>query len=293
MQRVVSLLITLFLCLSLDAAGTGGKKNIEKKTLSSRESVLAKAENLVLDRDRLKALNILSQAAVEAKQAEDQLFYWRKFDALARLFFTEEGQKQFELAQSLSFSENPSRAQAHFQQSLETEPHNFSMLEGYILYLLRGNKCKEAGEKWLGSKSLYSEYARYRELQRLIAVCEKDKESLLSAYKEAEDKQERNRHFYLAYISAASQSVPPMEIDEKKLDVHLPIERLYVLWWLSQQTQQTPQAQEQEKALSYAKTYVDYCSKLNNNLRRQFHSWPFLCRHDKELSQWILERESN
>lgn len=113
---------------------------------TSYAAYMSKAENLVLQRDRLKACAILTQAYKKLEKKSERLLILEKLNFISELFFTDLAQQNFEQARSM-YHQSSTLAFNKLETAKRLEPFNFLIGQVFVSYMLTQTQYKKASEE--------------------------------------------------------------------------------------------------------------------------------------------------
>jgi hypothetical protein len=247
---------------------------------------LAKARELLLQKDRVAAAQVLQTAIGESKRDGERNELIRELQNIGNLFLTEEGQKSFELAESLLYSA-AGGVEGRYEEALTKEPGNVQVLLGLARAKLAKNDCSGASETLadadkINPYSIEKKYLRARTNHCLKLPAQKKSEAT-SATGELKR--------YWLFLQAQSL------VDEQKLK-----EAQALLFKDAKELQDwnMPEinflrfkvfASAAPEAIEFAQKYIDQCKTISASLRRQYKFEPRLCVNASDAEDFVKKNE--
>lgn len=247
----------------------------------SAPKVIAQARELILKKDRIGATQLLLETAMRSSgSAKVEII--RELDRLSSVFLTEQGQKNYELAESMLY-ENQSGAEAKYEEALAQEPGNVQVLLGLVRARLTANECATANDVLVevdkvNPLSLEKKIFRYKVdlcAKKQLLVVENDpgfKGDLKTALKLVQIENLYN----MQKIKEALAHLKDIQ------NVNMP----EVSYWQFKLHENEPAS-----AVEAAQKYVDACKSLTTSLRRQFKYEPRLCKKIEEADEYVSKNE--
>lgn len=147
---------------------------------------IKQARESLMNGKRKKALSMINYMITSEENTGKNQEFIEEGRRLATFFITENGQKLFELGESMSDT-NPLLAEEKYKESLKTEGPNLKILNALSLLKLRSNQCDEA-RQW--NQKALDTFDRMVEVQAValqVMACEDNFEGIskkLEGYKE-------------------------------------------------------------------------------------------------------------
>jgi lipopolysaccharide biosynthesis regulator YciM len=271
-----ALIFSLVASSSAGIAETAGRNS---KNLAER------AEDLVLKSKRKAALVLLagewriSRGAVKAALAS-------KMDELARVFLSENGQKSFELGQSMSL-EKAAIAESHYMDALKSEDGNVNILMAIAALRIREknwNQALDTLETVLKTLPSSSE-ARLWRIETLLAAAKTEDAKLeLEAQGpelEKTDLEELQTKILVHQEKWAEAAAKVTELLKRQPENP----ELYLLKFKIEQA-------EQKSGYEPAQKYLELCKKLSPVSQKQLSRDPFKCFEEANVAKILDEFES-
>ena len=252
-------------------------------------SSIEQAHQLTLSRERLAAAEVLKSAIDEIKNAdsinqEALEKHKRALVRISRVFYGQNAQKEFELAESLYFSKNP-RSLSHYEQALRLEPKNVTILIGLMRDLLSREECRRALEVYeqISEMSPYDIEVRY--FHWLALLCQ-EKGGAPQISRDLLEDEEVGPFAQIAHLHW--KTLNDMELNKENiLDIQRRLkdfpEAYYYLHLIAKE--------DEIINLDFARRYLELCRRSGSAERRRFNLIPHLCRHKNELEADIRAME--
>lgn len=266
----------ILLVLAVLAAAVAGAQDTPKPVARAREKLMQK--------DRLAAAKTLLAAINDNKREAERSELLKELKNISGVFLTDDGQKSYEMAESLLYSASPG-AEAKYEEALAREPYNLQVLLGLARARMAAGDCAGA-EKALTEAENVNPYSPERKLLWARAnYC------LRKVFRKSDDPQspELKPYFLLLQARALVEDQKYREAqallfkDAKELaDWDMP----EVYFWRYKSL-----AAASAEAIDHAQKYVDQCKALNSVVRRKFRWEPALCAHDRETEEFIKTNE--
>lgn len=263
----------------------GAIANVKGKQAPSANSktVQEAREILIKKKDRKEALKLLTRAArQEANQAE----LLREIESIAYVFLTEEGQRTYELAESLLYSGNAASALSKYEEALAKEPDNVQVLQGLVRARIARGECSAAEETNSKIRELLGEVtgeARY--LRERVAYCLKQP---LSKNFENQSLGDLKRHSLLLVAQRLVKEEKLVEaqriLESKDLDNW---EMPEVYFW-----RYKAMGNSSSEAIEFAQKYLVQCAAITPAVRRKYRLEPRVCEHTAEAEEFVKRSEA-
>jgi len=236
------------------------------------KNLIAKAQQLTLQKERLQAVRILARAAAKEKgRAHAELL--STIDTLAEVFYTEKGQQIYELAESLKESAPPTAIEK-LQEALQMEGQNTKVLKSLIRLNIQTQKCQQAEEL---TDRAYETNPFDKELRLLkiqAGVCNK---SVTTEEAKALAEESKNRKMRIFFDKARAhifllngQPEVALQIIKKieKIDPRFP--ELYFVKMRAEESLE-------QSWFTTGTKYVELCRGLTKEHKRSYSLEPTLC----------------
>ena len=284
-KKRATLFVALFILGSINSISPG-----VASASNSREGyrdIIAKAQNLSLQKDRSQAINLLKLALKkEPKKGIAQKELTQALINLTSMFFSEKAQQLYELGLSLRVSD-PILAQTKLLESQKAEVDNLAIEIAIFRLSISQNECAGVVEKATKNKELmpYLEELRLVYAQALICVGKFDEYSLL---KTANDpKQLTLEEFWniaeLEYLYRSGQGKKALD-QSSSLEKEIP--EIYYWRWRAEVDQKL----KPEKS---AQKYINLCKTLNSRRARELIYEPNLCRRTTEVETFLKKNNNS
>lgn len=252
--------------------------------VAKREALIGEAEELMLNSERTKALNLLQkQWKLEKGKAKNKLA--EKMDELARIFLSEAGQQAFELGQSLTL-EKSSQAENQYNEALKLEDKNIS-----ILFAVAALRIRE--KNW---GAALEEIERILELQPAS-----EKAQILRVRVQTADGKLKDAQDALVKI----ESRIGLELDKVQVELWLKQKELKKADELLRAKFKNPGQDSETEYLKFrlrqlqnkpvlepGRAYLNLCKNVSSLSQREISQSPFKCLDVEEVAKIISENEA-
>lgn len=271
----MALLLSVFTSVTLVFAAAKGKDN----------PAITLARQKMAERDRAGAIQILSEAIQVEKSASRQAQLLKEQHQLATIFFSNEGQRVFELAESIRLSGQQGHLQK-YEEALQLEGTNWNVLMGAALGYVNMKNCKKALILLNDAEKINPGRDEVKVLQYRAETCggepttelrdtEYARIKNLRAYKKVGFAQRALRDEKIeAALRAAREAI--------SADADFPM-GYYWAW----QTLKN----EQNSGLDEAQKYISFCKSLTPVLRRKYYWEPELCMDTESVDAFLKKSE--
>lgn len=248
-------------------------------------SVIQDAQKAAVAKNRKAATNkILNALKVEpSPHAKSKLM--EALQTLADVFFTDQGQRLFETAQSMAY-ENAETALARFNESLALEDGNVVISLAMARVQLAKKNCA-AAETNLQAASEINPYDKtLRFLRAKALLCQHKAQDALTLLKmdTADDPVSNVTMASALYASGSTHEAKSLLQKTASRDSSYP-ESHYWMWKLSQDDGDTSDEQGQK--------YIALCKNLNLRTRRKYINEPCLCGQTQEVEDALKAAQKN
>lgn len=249
---------------------------------------IKESREYILNKERTKAAERLLRAIeFEKPDLSSRELILQELSRVSSLFLTNDGQKNFELAESIRLS-GQTGYQAKYDEALLTEDNNLQILIGQALGLIAAKNCKEArtaidrGEK----VNPYSEEIKILKMKTSLCVggVEIPTEQI-----SAIEAVTRSRAIALSILAQ-------YYFQEKKYDLALIKAReamnaettlptgYYYAWKVL--------SQNLNEGLDEAQSFLNLCKSINSKMRKKFYLDPLLCEGEDTVQEFIKKIET-
>ena len=248
---------------------------------------IEKAQSLAVKKDRAGATKVLNQA-IEATtpplKGRSRLIETQM--NIAKIFFTDKGQKLFEAGQSAMY-ENPDIALNHYRDATVLEGENILLIGNIARIQLAKQDCAGAAQTVKKARQLYPHASEPAVLELRALVCQKDFEAFREKIKSTPPL-DKGQDAYVQYLVA--QDLLQQKMWRKASDIltrvseeepHFP-ETYYLLLRAGQEI-----GRETEP---WAQRYVSLCKGLTARERKKFSLEPRLCVNMKEVEDELAKK---
>lgn len=238
---------------------------------------IKKVEELVRKRDRSEAIKHLLDSIEKAKgKPKEQAMLVEKLRTVSEMFFSDEGQKAYESALSLSFySIKESKAKA--EEALKLEPFNVLILKLLVNLEFKALSCE-------GARSRLLEIPAH-----ILTEGELAYQSSLGFYCDPEAKlmsKDKRLDFPKKAFFQAIDSFRAKDLEKAKS-------------FMTQSFDKDPQFPEvyfwswkfDEKNVEMGEKYVQLCKTPDVKLLRKYKDFPFLCNRIGEMANFEVKDE--
>lgn len=246
---------------------------------------ITQARGHILKKERQLALKQLSeQLEKDLHKAGPRAELIREIDRQSKLFLTEEGQKHFELAESLLYAAKPG-AIDKYEEALKTEDMNVIVLFGLARAQLAEGNCSLARQQIDKIDKLNPFWAEKKILKARIDLCLN--QATLSVETDPAYKADLKNEYKVLQSEVFTHQKKIKEAKEalKSINTKGSPEVYYLLFKLHEPVEL--------EALQYAQNYLDACKGANPALRRENWLQPRMCLNKEEAEAFISKSEAN
>lgn len=265
---------------------------------SSARTAISSAENLMLKKDRIKALQILNETLSNSDlklSSEDRKKIVKKVKQLSVLFITEKGQKLFEHAKSL-YPQEPAAALRKTQEALIVEPAHEEIQSFYIQLLISNKDCTEAKNRADEALTLNPLSDVIWSQKYISLVCLKDNEEAEAIYLKRDQAWRNRLEVFAAKMESVAQS---QKWEELKSFIERRVKQFpnfsEAFYWLDVSTEKLGL-----NNFSAAQKYLSLCSSAKDekeikrpNLLRDCENILEITESLKKRSKALEEQEKN
>jgi len=282
LRHTVLFILLLLFDLSCWAIGNGTNNN------GAAHTFMAQAQESLLKRERQKAADILSRAISDAKtlSANDRDVLLRELGRVNSLFFTNEGQRNFELAESIRLNGEQGYA-PKYEAALLQEDGNFVVLVGQTLAFFANKNCKAAQANIELIGKLYPQSAEYKVLRLKADICltappdtavdEKNLENI------ANKKTIVNALLAQKYYQQKNYDLALVKARESMRADPLYPSGFYWAWRILEKNE--------NEGLDEAQTFLGLCKSIDMKLRKKYYLDPELCSGTDQVEEFIRKIE--
>ena len=248
------------------------------------KDLIGKAQNLILQKDRPQALNLLNQALKQENQKTPSAIEMHKqISLISRIFLIEKAQQAYELSISMR-KQDPSQALGKINEGLSLESDNLNLLlEAIRLQIIRGEYSSAAEYFNKIHKGLSSD-EEVRLVQAQLVYCGNEKESEILKKAISFDWKGSHLEIYWRMLEMKKFELEKNEIKAKETlkqllaikDSGYP-EILYWQWKLASKID--------SRKNTYGQKYILSCQSLNQKQQREHLADPFLCLKKSEVEK--------
>lgn len=250
-------------------------------------NAVEQAQALAMKKNRKEACAILVNA-IETSPPKSKAKLVDALNNIAKIFFTDNGQKLYELGQSTMF-DSPDLALTHFQQALAVEDSNVAILNSVARVHLSKQDCGAAELVLQQARDINPYFGESAILQLRTFVCQQKFETLREKIKLL-PVIDKTSEPYVQYFNGID--LQQLKMWRKSLDTLLKV------------AEAEPQFPETYYYLSRAgleigrevepwqRKYVTLCKGLTIRERKRFGLEPRLCPHVKEVEDELAKKNS-
>jgi predicted Zn-dependent protease len=253
------------------------------------KDLIAIAQNLSLQKDRLQATQILNRALQKEKSLLARKELLSALGELSEVFFTEKTQQLFELGESLRF-ESPQSALDRYNEALKIEPGNVSILKAIGKTQLALGTCDKVLDMTQQALDMnaYAEDVQLLRAQALSCLM-KTKDSKLLI--EKMDLRKSPLKFYFDIVKVQNlvfeDKFGMAEEELKKLiDQDTKFPETY--YWMAQ-----IKLKQKADAMEWNQKYVRLCENITPATRRKYSYEPRLCLERQNVEQTIEQSQTS
>lgn len=234
---------------------------------------------------RKKALSLL-EANLESADKQVREKRLAEGQRLAARFKLDESQREFELGESIYFS-NKNGAMEHYDLASQLEADNTQVHFAKLRYYLKSGSCSSANKQLKAAKEIWSHSSLIEYYQIRMNLCEG--ESLdLEKVKNISDSKELAPYKKRLLIQALVEKGHGQEALKVATDLST-IEVSYseIYYWLFRAGDL-----EDGGSLAHLRKYLKLCQSYGGVERRIFKLEPLLCDKEEEVRKLLQKRES-
>lgn len=247
-----------------------------------KDSVVQEARDQILKNNRVMALTSLQKAYREAGGPKLRQDLLKEMDRLSKVFLTEEGQKNFELAESILYSAK-SGASERYELALNGEDENLHVLLGLSRSRLTEGNCAAAELALERARKVQPFDSELKLLTYKTVLCAGQTPKAIETDPIAPKELKPYYDLIRLEILYTQKKLKEMEgLIEQMKEVGIP----EALYWQFKMHEANPSA-----ALVYAERYVDACKGITTLQRRNFRLEPKLCSRVEEVTGFMSKNE--
>ncbi len=247
----------------------------------SAPKAITQARELLLKKDRVGAAQILVEA-LSKSTGSAKIEIAQELGRLTTVFMTEQGQKNYELAESMLY-EAQSSAEAKYEESLVLEPGNVQVLLGLVRAKLAAGECSAAQETLNEIEKISPISPEQKIFHYKTVLCLK--KPLIAVENDPAFKGDLKVALKLVQIESLYSMQKIKEALAHLKDIHLsPLPE--VSYW-----QYKLHENEPALGIEAAQKYADACKSISPAMRRQFKIEPRLCKKTEEVEEYIARNE--
>lgn len=248
-----------------------------------KEALINQAEELMLNSERTKALELLKKRWKDEKgKAKKELA--TKMDEFARIFLSESGQQAFELGQSLTL-EKGSQAENQYKEALKLEDNNISILFAIAALRIREKNWNAALDEIEKILELVPSSEKAQILKIRVQVAD-------GKLKEAQEELRLMEPFKSKDLDKVQVELwikqeefkKAKELLQSKFDKTAPDAEVEFLKFRLRQLQKEPVAE-------VGQSYLNLCKNVSPLSQREMSQSPFKCMEVEGVAKIISENE--
>lgn len=247
---------------------------------------ILRAREKLVERDRLGAAEILVAEIKKEKLLSKTKELSKELDRVTQILFTNEGQKNFELAEAIRFS-GQDGALSKYEETLKLEPYHLKTLHMLAVLNLAQKKCDKAKEFVEQAIALDPFKDENKILLQRCSVCKKKpptqdeeitwKQAKISFYLRAGEAQ-------AAFDAEKRESAITLSREAIALDPQYPMG--YYWAWKSLKL-------EADVGLDEAQRYLSLCKAVTPVVRKKYYLEPELCQDIESVEDYLKKAETN
>lgn len=248
-------------------------------------AVIHEAQKAAVAKNRKAATNKLLNAIKSEHVPKSRAKLMETLKTLADVFFTDQGQRTFETAQSMAY-DSPDTALARFNDALAVEDSNVVILLAMARVQLAKKDCAAAATNLESAAEINPYDKTLRFLRAKTFLCEhKPQEALTLLKMDPADNPVANVTLASALYGSGNEH-EAMNLLQKTVnkDASYP-EVHYWIWKVSEDKTEDAEDQGQK--------YIALCKNLNLRTRRRYINEPCLCGQTQEVEDAIKASQKN
>lgn len=250
-------------------------------------------ENLSQKHDRTGAVKLLLEAIEDEKVVSKKQELIKEVQRISKIFISNEGQKQFELAESLRYSGQGAYL-SKYQEALKTEGPNVVVLLGQALGYLGMKNCKFAKEVLDEIASINPFWEEAKLLRDRTEVCLGQPKSEGQTKVEAESPKELALYKKImlaqrAFNEGQLQSSLKWAREAITSDPSFP---MGYFWAWRAITKEEDVKEGELVGLDEAQNYLAICKGLSPAVKRKYYLEPDICTETESVEDFVKKMES-
>ena len=253
-------------------------------------TAIDQSQSLALKKDRQKAAAVLSQAIGETRPPlKGRARLIETLDNIAKVFFTDKGQKLFELGQSAMF-ENPEMALGQYREALTLEGDNILILDSIAKVQLGKADCAGAATTVQKARALDPYAGEPAVLELRTLVCQKNFDDFRAKLKLLPPV-EKSQDWFVQYL--VGQDFLQQKMWRKATEVLLKVSEEEPqfpepYYWLTKAGTEAGRDTD-----PWAEKYVSLCKGISLRARQRFSLEPRLCVNAKEVEDELAKKSTD
>jgi hypothetical protein len=269
-MRSKKLVLKATLCGVVFFMLTGQIAKIKSDTVAIPE----KAQELLLKGKRKEAIDLLLGA--KGVKPADEKRIATETDTFSILFLTENGQKTYELGESMSHS-NAELAMVKYEEALAFEGENIQILQSMGQLFLRQKNCRQADKVAERGLALYAKSSRARILKLEALDCFETPELLTDALKAIRPEDEIKKHPVVKiFVARDLVRSGAIEAGVKILKELTAQKKVFPEAWFWRWKLDPLRGHLQSQ---FAEEYLKLCNSMSPRLKREYLQQGSICLH--------------
>ena len=250
-------------------------------------TAIEQAQAAAVRKNRLEAVTILNKAiAAAAPPLRGRVKLIETENAIAKIFFTDKGQRLFEAGQS-SMYDSPDTAMNQYREALNLEDNNILVLINIARLQMIKQDCAGAQVTLAKARSLYAYAPDAALLELRTVICQKNFEVFREKLKSL-PALEKGQEMYLQYFNAQDLLQQKMwrrasEILQKVSDEDPKFPEPYI--YLAKAGEELGRDVE-----AFQTKYVSLCKNVSLRDRKRYAMEPLLCAQAKEVENALSQK---
>lgn len=254
------------------------------------QNPIEQAQALAIKKNRLEASTVLLRAITALPSgAKSRAKMIEALNTIARVFFTDKGQKLFEVGQSMMF-ETPDVALSRYREALALEDNNILVLNSIARVQISKQDCAGGLATLKSSNAISPFYADTVVLELRAHVCEKDFEAFRERLKTLPPL-DKNQEAFVQYLLAQDFLRQKMwrKANEILLKVSQEQPRFPEVYYSLLKAGEEMDHEDE----GFAQKYVSLCKAVGPRERKQFALEPRLCANAKEVEDELAKKSTD
>jgi hypothetical protein len=254
----------------------------------SANTAIEQAQALALKKNRQEAAQVLLTASANGP-VKMRAKLMEALGNIAKVFFTDKGQKLYESGQSMMF-DNPDGALVQYREALTIEDNNVLILDNIARLQMAKLDCDGAAAMVQKARLIYPPLSEPAILELRAHVCQKNFVAFREKLKVLPTP-DKAQEFFVQYLLA--QDLMQQKLWRKAVEV---------LQKVSEEESQFPETyfslvkagRELDRDVdTWAQKYVSLCKAVTAHERKRFYLEPRLCANMKEVEDELAKKSSD